>query len=176
MPECVLQKTCVAYKNWHCGNFLQENCQPINNCGPAQETVPDCSYLFLFFEILYSRQHFLLEPDLKKFVWDIYIDRFFIPPNKMRAHFLLGCIFVPRLIQAISCNSWNLLSRPHVCLVDFIFITLRNWRFFLFYRGFKESMLQKSDFACIANICFVASGNISFARAAMDFILWTALN
>ena len=87
MPECVLQKTCVAYKNWHCGNFLQENCQPINNCGPAQETVPDCSYLFLFFEILYSRQHFLLEPDLKKFVWDIYIDRFFIPPNKMRAHF-----------------------------------------------------------------------------------------
>ena len=94
----------------------------------------------------------------------------------MRAHFLLGCIFVPRLIQAISCNSWNLLSRPHVCLVDFIFITLRNWRFFLFYRGFKESMLQKSDFACIANICFVASGNISFARAAMDFILWTALN
>lgn len=37
-------------------------------------------------------------------------------------------------------------------------------------------MLQKSDFACIANICFVASGNISFARAAMDFILWTALN
>lgn len=78
MPECVLQKTCVAYKNWHCGNFLQENCQPINNCGPAQETVADCSYLFLFFEILYSRQHFLLEPDLKKFVWDIYIDRFFL--------------------------------------------------------------------------------------------------
>ena len=83
MPECVLQKTCVAYKNWHCGNFLQENCQPINNCGPAQETVPDCSYLFLFFEILYSRQHFLLEPDLKKFVWDIYIDRFFRSTSKI---------------------------------------------------------------------------------------------